>query len=80
MKNKSKEKSFNDNLLRLEEISDILENENLDLEEAIILYEEGVELTKLCLSTLKSAELKITELKTKLSADLSQIVDESEEA
>lgn len=79
MKNKNKEKSFNANLLRLEEISDILENENIDLEEAIILYEEGVELTKFCLSTLKSAELKITELKTKLSADLSQIVDESEE-
>ncbi|MDP2301903.1 MAG: exodeoxyribonuclease VII small subunit [Ignavibacteria bacterium] len=75
MKKKETKKTFNENLNRLEEISRKLEEDNLDLEIAIELYEEGVELSKICIELLKSAEVKITELKTKLNNVL-EISDE----
>ncbi|MGB5286963.1 MAG: exodeoxyribonuclease VII small subunit, partial [Ignavibacteriaceae bacterium] len=53
-------------LSRLEEISRKLEEDNLDLEEAISLFDEGVKLSKSCLKTLREADLKITELKGEL--------------
>jgi len=58
--------SFEDKLKRLEEISSLLESDNIGLDEAINLYEEGIELSKECVSKLKNAELKITQLKKKL--------------
>jgi exodeoxyribonuclease VII small subunit len=58
--------SFEKKILRLEEISDLLEAEETELEDAIKLFEEGIELSKDCLTTLKNAELKITELKKKI--------------
>ena len=66
MAKKSDKTNFESKLNRLEEISSLLESENLGLEEAIALYEEGIELSKYCVTTLKNAELKITELKKKL--------------
>jgi exodeoxyribonuclease VII small subunit len=75
LKKKETKKTFNENLNRLEEISRKLEEDNLDLEIAIELYEEGVELSKICIELLKSAEVKITELKTKLNNVL-EISDE----
>jgi exodeoxyribonuclease VII small subunit len=59
-------KSFEDSLKRLEEISDLLDNEEIGLDQAISLYEEGIELSKVCMNKLKEAELKITELKKNL--------------
>ena len=67
MAKKKKENNFEQNLTRLEEISELLESENLGLDESIKLYEEGVKLSKLCIATLKKAELKITKLKDELS-------------
>lgn len=58
--------SFEKKILRLEEISDLLESEETELEEAIELFEEGIELSRDCLTTLKTAEIKITELKKKI--------------
>ncbi len=58
--------TFEKKILRLEEISDLLESEETELEEALKLFEEGIELSKECLTTLKNAELKITELKKKI--------------
>ncbi len=66
MSKKLEKISFESKLNRLEEISSLLESENIGLEEAISLYEEGIELSRVCISTLKNAELKITELKKKL--------------
>lgn len=60
--------SFEKKILRLEEISDLLEAEETQLEDAINLFEEGIELSKDCLTTLKNAELKITELKKKIDS------------
>jgi len=67
---KKKDNSFEDSLRRLQEISDILEQGEISLEESIKLYEEGINLAKDCYSTLKEAELKVTELKKVLETGL----------
>lgn len=59
--------SFEDEVARLQEISSLLENNDIGLEEAISLYEEGIKLSKNCINKLKEAELKITELKKELT-------------
>lgn len=66
MAKKKSKSTFEHDLIRLEEISRILEEDNVELEESISLFEEGVKLSKSCLKTLKEAELKITELKSDL--------------
>jgi len=66
MAKKKVKSNFEKDLSRLEEISRILEEDGVELEEAILLFEEGVKLSKSCLKTLKQAELKITELKSEL--------------
>lgn len=72
MGKKADKESFEKKISRLEEISSLLENEEIGLEEAISLYEEGIELSKSCITGLKKAELKITELKKKLD-DISAV-------
>ena len=67
--------SFETELSRLQEISDLLDNDELELETAMRLYEEGVELSHSCIQTLKEAEVRITEIKKKLD----QIKTEDEE-
>jgi exodeoxyribonuclease VII small subunit len=57
-----KNKTFEDSLKRLQEISEFLEGENISLEESLNLYEEGVKLSKQMQKTLENAELKIEEL------------------
>ncbi|MGP1360844.1 MAG: exodeoxyribonuclease VII small subunit [Candidatus Fimenecus sp.] len=54
--------NFETSLKRLEEISKLLENNSLSLDESIKLFSEGTELVKLCKDYLNKAELKITEL------------------
>ncbi len=66
MAKKKSKSSFEHDLERLEEISHILEEEDVELEKAISLFEEGVKLSKSCLVLLQNAELKITELKSEL--------------
>lgn len=63
---KKNKKSFEKNISRLQEISELLEDENIGLEEAINLYEEGVTLSRLCIDELKKAELKITQIRAKV--------------
>ena len=71
--------NFEANLKRLEEISFLLESNNLKLEDAITLFEEGITLSKLCVDTLRDAELKVTKLKKKLEDISLPEEDESEE-
>ena len=66
MAKKKSKSTFEQDLTRLEEISRILEEDNVELEDSISLFEEGVKLSKSCLKTIKEAELKITELKSEL--------------
>lgn len=67
---KKNNKSFEESLARLQEISELLEDEDSGLEESVKLYEEGIKLSKECYKTLDKAELKITELKKKLESEL----------
>ncbi|MCL6494044.1 MAG: exodeoxyribonuclease VII small subunit [Ignavibacterium sp.] len=60
-------KSFEDKLKRLEQISEMLESGEVQLEESISLFEEGIKLSKECLTILENAELKITQLKKEVS-------------
>jgi exodeoxyribonuclease VII small subunit len=60
--NKKKENNFESALKRLEEISDLLENEDTPLEDSIQLFEEGIELKEFCEDKLKSAKLKIDKI------------------
>ncbi|MFH1033619.1 MAG: exodeoxyribonuclease VII small subunit [Pseudomonadota bacterium] len=55
-----KEGGFEQSLKRLEEIVDKLEDEELELEEAIALFEEGVKLAEACGQRLDAAEKKVT--------------------
>ena len=55
--NKKKENNFESALKRLEEISDLLENEDTPLEDSIKLFEEGIELKEFCEDKLKSCLL-----------------------
>ncbi len=59
---KKKENNFESALKRLEEISDLLENEDTPLEDSIKLFEEGVDLKEFCDEKLKSAKLKIDKI------------------
>ncbi len=56
-------KSFEDKLLRLEEIVHLIENDETPLEKAIELYAEAAKLASECNRTLKEAELTLKEIK-----------------
>ncbi len=47
---------------RLEEIAGILEKNEVSLDEALKLFEEGTRLTSFCTEKLKDAKQKITEI------------------
>ncbi len=79
MKKKKNDDNFEDKLKRLEEISDILENEEVSLNEAVKLFEEGVSLSKECMLSLNGAELKITELKEKFDEIIENEKKQSDE-
>lgn len=57
--NKEDQPSFEEALTRLEKIVEELEDDSISLEKSIELYEEGIELSKLCAKTLEDAELRI---------------------
>ncbi len=63
-----KNDGFEKDLKRLEEISALLESDTLGLEEALNLYEEGIALSRNCITALKKAEVRITELKKNLDS------------
>jgi len=72
MTKKKETESFENSLKRLEEIAELLESEEIGLDESIKLYEEGINLSKICYNRLKNAELKITELKSQLEKELGE--------
>lgn len=52
-------KSFEESVVRLEEIVRLLENGTATLDESLKLYEEGISLVRICNDKLDSAEKKI---------------------
>ena len=57
------EMSFEEAFRRLEETAQALEEGNLALDEAARLYEEGMNVAKLCNRLLSATEVRITRLK-----------------
>ncbi len=54
--------SFEDSLNRLEKIVESLEQGQVPLDDALKLYEEGIQLSKACAEKLKAAEMRIKKL------------------
>jgi exodeoxyribonuclease VII small subunit len=69
---KNKKNTFEEAINRLEEISGLLDSNDLGLEESISLYEEGIELSKFCFEKLQQAELKVSVLKQNLENKLEE--------
>ena len=59
---KAARNSLESSLKRLEDIVEKLERGETPLDDAAILYEEGVRISKECADKLKAAELKIKKL------------------
>ncbi|MBU1298471.1 MAG: exodeoxyribonuclease VII small subunit [Bacteroidetes bacterium] len=70
--------TFEQSFKRLEKIVDILERGEVSLEESIKMYEEGIELSKVCLDKLTEAELKIKKLSKDVNGKLA-LTEEDEE-
>lgn len=64
-----KETSFEELFKRLEEIVQEMEEEELQLEKSLTLFEEGVKLSETLRQQLSKAEQKITDLVSKLEKD-----------
>ncbi|MGD1045844.1 MAG: exodeoxyribonuclease VII small subunit [Bacteroidota bacterium] len=70
--------SLESSLKRLEEIVETLERGDTPLDDAVTLYEEGVQISKQCAERLKAAELKIKKLSKDIDGQF--ILNESDEA
>lgn len=57
---KKEELNFEELMIKLEDITNKLENEKLSLDESVKLFEEGMEISKECNNKLEDAEKKIT--------------------
>lgn len=55
-------KSFEDNMQRLEQIVQIVEQGDLPLEESLKLFQEGTKLVQKCQDMLDKAQLQVTEI------------------
>ncbi|MFQ7292077.1 MAG: exodeoxyribonuclease VII small subunit [Monoglobales bacterium] len=56
------ENKFEESISRLEQIVQALENGDIDLDESLKLFEEGIKLTKSCQKMLDDAEKKVSVL------------------
>ena len=59
---KATKKTFEEAVRRLEEIVEALERGDVPLDNAMNLYEEGIQLSRTCSENLKAAELRIKTL------------------
>ena len=57
-----KELTYEQAISRLEEIVNQLENNDVSLEKSISLFQEGIELSKLCDSKLKNIQKKVAQI------------------
>ena len=57
-----KEENFEELIVRLEDITNKLEKDNLNLKELIELFEEGMKISEKCNNVLENAEKKISVL------------------
>ena len=67
-----KDMTFEDAIRELEKIATSLENEKIDLDESLKLYEEGVKLVRYCNKLIESAERKIKVLSLSSDGELEE--------
>lgn len=72
---KRKQFNFEKSLKRLQDISELLENQDVDIESSINLYEEGIKIAKDCYKILNEAELKVSKLKEQLEFGMEEDSD-----
>ena len=75
---KKKVDRFEDQLEKLEEIVDRLEDESVGLEEALGLFENGMDLARSCRARLEEVEQRVTQLLETENGD-NEIEDEESE-
>ena len=63
MKKNNKDLSFEDSLKKLEDIVEQLESGDVDLDKSVELYEQGMNLKKICEEKLKKVENQIKKIK-----------------
>ena len=63
MKKNNKDLSFEDGLKKLEDIVEQLESGDVDLDKSVELYENGMNLKKICEEKLKKVENQIKKIK-----------------
>ena len=54
--------TYEEAIKRLEEIIYFLENDNIDLEKSISLFQEGVELSRFCDEKLKNIQKRVAQI------------------
>ena len=62
MSNSNKKTDFEASIQKLESIKSKLEDENINLEDSVKSFEEGINLVKECQKQLATAELKVKKL------------------
>ena len=70
--------SFEESLHRLEEIVNQLEQGSVPLEDSLRMYEEGIQLSKICAEKLNRAETTLKRLNKDLDGKLT-LMDEEQE-
>ncbi len=70
--------TFEQSLKRLEDIVNRLERGDVPLEESLRLYEEGLELSKVCSERLAHAELTLKRLSKNAKGAFEELDDEKE--
>ncbi len=76
---KENKQSFEQSLKRLEEIVEQLEQGDVPLDDALKMYEEGIELSKACVEKLTQAELHLKKLAKDMQGNFRVIEDDERE-
>ena len=70
---------FEDQLAKLEEIVDRLEDESVGLEEALGLFENGMDLARRCRARLEKVEQRVSQLLESENDEEAESIDEESE-
>ena len=65
-----------DNLKQLAALVEKLENKNITLEDALALFERGVQLTRACLESINASRGKLTELSKEMDKLIEHPLDD----
>ncbi len=76
---KENKQTLEQSLKRLEEIVEQLEQGDVPLDDALNMYEEGIELSKACVAKLTQAELRLKKLAKDIQGNFQLMEDDEQE-